>query len=788
VTLPAPVLGLGHLRRNGSGARVRRAPLLLALAVAGILAALAFTRVQIRTDMAAFLPAGQTPAARFMLQELQSGSVASLILIGIENAPAADLARISTKLAAGLDQSGQFALVSNGAHALDGADEQALFDRRLLLSPATTPQAFTPDALKADLARLLQALQSSAAPLAVQFGLPDPIGAFPAMGPAWIGASKLRRVGGVWFAPERDRALLLVQTRAGGMDIGAQDHAQAAIQAAFAAADPGPARLLASGPAVFAQAAAQAIRADVRELSIVSALLVMGLLLWRFRSPWVIVAIAVPITISIAAAALAVQLVFGFVHGIALGFGMTMLGVTVDYPVLLIGHRKLGESAAGTLRRIGQAFRLAVLSASLGLTGMVFCGFPGVAQLGLFAVVGVVSAAVATRFVLPRLIVAADLAPVPSGDPAGLLRVERLRRFRWWGVLPVLAAGLWLLVVGGPRWEGDTANLSPVPQAARDLDASMRQEIGAPEFGEVLVVRALTAEAVLERQEALFPAIDRLQHEGGITGFEAAARLLPSAATQTARQAALPDAATLRARLDAARSGTPFRAEAFAPFEASVAAARAASPVQQADLTSPALAARLSPLLFERDGEWFGPIAFTGGDPARIAALAAPGAMFVDTHAETNRLVNAYTARAGRWLAYGGAAALVALLLGLRQPLIVGRIVVAIASSTLVTVALLTLAGVRLSLLHLVALQFTIGVGLDYALFYARRQLDEEERARTLRTLVTCNLMTLLTFGLLALCQTPLLRAIGVTVAIGAVSAMVFSFLFVGLRPDTDAT
>ena len=70
---------------------------------------------------------------------------------------------------------------------------------------------------------------------------------------------------------------------------------------------------------------------------------------------------------------------------------------------------------------------------------------------------------------------------------------------------------------------------------------------------------------------------------------------------------------------------------------------------------------------------------------------------------------------------------------------------------------MLTAFGVRLSMLHLVALQFTAGVGLDYALFYARRQLDEEERARTLRTLVTCNAMTLLTFGLLAFCRTPVL-------------------------------
>ncbi len=92
-----------------------------------------------------------------------------------------------------------------------------------------------------------------------------------------------------------------------------------------------------------------------------------------------------------------------------------------------------------------------------------------------------------------------------------------------------------------------------------------------------------------------------------------------------------------------------------------------------------------------------------------------------------------------------------------------------------------TAGGRGLSLLHLVALQLVAGVGLDYALFFARPRLDAEERARTVRTLVTCNGMTLLTFGLLAACQTPLLRDIGVTVAVGAVLAMAFAFLLAGL-------
>ena len=122
---------------------------------------------------------------------------------------------------------------------------------------------------------------------------------------------------------------------------------------------------------------------------------------------------------------------------------------------------------------------------------------------------------------------------------------------------------------------------------------------------------------------------------------------------------------------------------------------------------------------------------------------------------------------------------LVVLGAGLRDVRVV-QVVGAIGSALVVTVAVLAVAGVALSPIHLVALQLVAGIGLDYALFFARRQLDLEERARTVRTLVTCNAMTLLTFGLLWTCRTPLLRDIGMTVALGALLAMGFAFLFAG--------
>ena len=768
--------------------RAKTWPVLIALGAAIALLLLVLSAITVRTDMVEFLPAGETPAARLVMAEARAGTAAGLILVGLENAPPAELARISRAMAGQLRGTGLFTLAAGGPDAFGADDVAGLFARRYLLSPATTADAFSETALRAGMEGVLRQLRGSAAPVAAQFGLADPVGAFPALLRSWGGARQIRTVEGAWFAGDRDRAILLARTRAGGMDVPAQEVAAAAIQAAFDAASPGPARLLVSGPAVFARDAARAIKADVERIAVLSTVLVAGLLWWRFRKPLVIAAIAFPVVAGVAAAALAVQAVFGTVHGVALGFGATMLGVCVDYPVLLIGHRKSSEAVAATRARIRRAFALAVLTAVLGLGAMVFSGFPGLAQLGVFAAVGLLAAAGVTWFALPRLVVLANLAPVAAGDPAWLARVEGWRRWRLLGALPIAAACGWLLTAGVP-WESDLANLSPVPAGSRALDAELRAALGAPDAGQLLLVQGPDAETVLQRQERLMPVLDRLQAAGVLGSTELAARLLPSAARQQERMGALPDAATLAARVDTAQAGLPFRPGAFAPFLEAVEQARTGAPVRQADLAGTPVAVRLDSLLFARGTVWHGPVVLGGvTDPAQVAAALAgqEGATYVDVRTELGGILAGYTKRAWAWLGWSAAAVLLVLAMGLRDPWRVARVAGSVAAAGLVTMAVLSGAEVRVSLIHLVALQLVAGVGLDYALFFARRQLDAEERARTLRTLVTCCAMTLLTFGLLAACQTPFLRDIGITVALGAGLAMVFAFLFCGAAPGEE--
>src|SRR5690606_4369881 len=154
----------------------------------------------------------------------------------------------------------------------------------------------------------------------------------------------------------------------------------------------------------------------------------------------------------------------------------------------------------------------------------------------------------------------------------------------------------------GTFWQDDLARLAPVPEEAMRSDTQLRGELGAPDVRYVVALEAPDAEGALRRAEGLRPVLDALVARGAITGYDSVARYLPSAARQRARQAALPVEATLRAALAEALADSPFRADAFEPFVADVAAARSAPPLRPADLAGTPLAAAVGGLLLEREG------------------------------------------------------------------------------------------------------------------------------------------------------------------------------------------
>ena len=531
------------------------------------------------------------------------------------------------------------------------------------------------------------------------------------------------------------------------------------------------------------------IERDVERLALASLAIVTTVLLLAYRSPLALGLGLVPVISGALAGIAAVALGFGAVHGITLGFGTTLIGEAVDYSIYLFVQSERSPEAGDTawIRKFWPTIRLGLLTSIAGFSALLFSGLPGLAQLGLYSITGLIVAAAVTRFVLPALLPRNfSIRHVAVLGERLLAITTLLTRVRW--LVPILAVGAMAVLVAGRAdlWDRELSSLNPISARDRSLDAQMRASLGASDARHMIAVHGASAEAALQAAERVGACLEPLVAAGRLGGFESPAAFLPSEATQRARLASLPEAGELRARLAEALAGSPLRADRLGPFLADVERARSAAPLSREQVSGTALAAALDGLLFaDAAGRWTALIGLRAPDGAAIDAAAVVAAIgpaaggeatFIDLKSEIDRLYARYFDRALAMSAAGLAAIVALLLLALRNPARVLRVLAPLAAGVLCVAAWHALAGTRLSLLHLVGLLLVVAIGSNYALFFDRiATYPDGSAARTLASLTLANVTTVASFGVLALSDIPVLDAIGSTVALGAFITLLFA-------------
>src|SRR6516164_4231837 len=758
-------------------------------ALAALIAAIIAIRARYTADLSAFLPRRASATQSLLVEQLREGPAAHLIIAAIAGADAETRAAVSQRMALRLRTDPAFLAIDNGNEAQLERDRQLLFEHRYLLSPRVSPQRFTAGGLHAAIGAALDVLASSAGPLVKPLFLRDPTLETLAIIESLDASHARRTAAGVWSSPDGTRALILAHTRASGADIDGQQAACAALESSFAAASAAlaPARTLTlsmSGPPVFAVTSRATIKSQVWRLSGISTACIAVLLLAVYRSLPVLALTLVPVASGALAGVAAVALGFPAVHGLTLGFGVTLIGESVDYAIYLFIQRASDPRAA-----LWPTIRLGVLTSICGFAALLPSAFTGLAQLGLYSIAGLTAAALVTRFVLPawlqRMPPVRDLTGV--GTFVGRL-VARLYPARATLLVLALLAGTLLYLHRGALWSRELAALSPIRASDMQLDEQLRAEAGAPDVRYVVVAPAADRESALAAADALSARLSPLIDAGVIGGFESAARFLPPLATQEARRVSLPPAPVLRSRLEEALRGLPLTATRLEPFVQDIERARTAPLLGPADLATISLGRAVGALLVRSPSGWSallpvsargsGDLPSTAVEAIRSAVAGTPmRAELLDLKGEADRLYSGYLRDAVR-LALGGLVAIVLLLsFALRSPARVIRVAAPLMLSVLTVAAVLVSLGHSLTILHIVGMLLIVAVGSNYALFFDRTATHSQAGSMplVLASLLTANLATVIAFGVLACSSVPVLADLGTTVAPGTLLALLFA-------------
>ncbi len=758
-------------------------PWLLWLLSIALGSAFAITSISIQTELPLLLPSSGSFTQQLFVDQLQSGPTSRILLLGIRGAEPSTLARASKKLAEAMRNHGKFLHVYNGEQTQPSLNQNLLYEYRYLLSPTVSADQFTTQSLRQSLQHRLQDM-ANPLPSFFKKRIPeDPTGAFQGLLNKWKATNTIKMTDGVWFSVDRPVALLVAETAIGGFDLDAQEAIQTFLTTTMediqtTVSPSSSLTLIRSGPSVFAVQSREGIKQDATWLSTVGAGFVIALLLVTYRSLTILCLSLVPLVTGLLVAGITVFCTFGFIHGMTLAFGATLIGVAIDYPLHACAHLKAGRSAKQTVMGVWPTIRLGATTTAIGYGAMLFSSFPGLSQLGLFAIVGLLTAAASTRWLLPALAPSKITKPIawaawlPLQDVSSKLFI----------IVPItmMLSFSYLMLSEKPFWEMDIANLSPVPQNLRDRDAWLRKDLGAPAVRDMIVVVAPNEQQVLEQSEGLKATLEQLVDRGHMAGYEMAADYLPSIRLQKSRQQALPDRETLQKHLTEAQHNLPFRPGLFNPFVQSIASAKNLVPLGNQTIQGTPLDTKIGTLLYPLHDQWVGTILIRDVQNRHaiqdaIRAESLPTVHFLDLKFESNHMVTTYRQEVLTYLAIGIACLMVILGIGLQSFAKVATVLFPIAASIMLDLSVLHALGERLSLFHLAALLLVFGIGLDYTLFFQRSHKTAAERQQTISAIIVCSLTTISVFGLLASSQTPVLRGIGLTAFFGSLSCFLFA-------------
>jgi len=560
---------------------------------------------------------------------------------------------------------------------------------------------------------------------------------------------------------------LFVEVQGSGLDTVSQEIYQRALAVAFDEVNQthgGHYRMESTGVPVFATAIKQQVSSDIRRISTLSSITIGMLFLFVFRSLLGLFSAALLLATTVCCAILTTQLVFGYVHGLTLAIGITLIGVCVDYFIHGMVHMGAPSSDTRTaaIRRIWPSLLLGGATTFIGYTALSMSGFPGLQQIAVFAASGILVALLMTRYLLPVLMDQWELNLQPRWRAEKLLNAlsrPRLLRYTVVAAMACFAIGL-----GSLQWSSDIAELAPSIQTLKDADRELRAKQASMEPGRFVLVEAEGMEQALVTTERAQSALSELVSSGELTLSSAVFPLLASAALQNENQRywnqALGEGLQVRWRQALERAG--LASELFPPLRS--AASEVLKPGDLSELPIWPLLSRQFTSTPDREliAIWLGQ-----HDPAAVGKTIArvEGARYFSQKDSIGELARDYRETALVML-LGGALTISVMLVWRFRSLKRGlKVLIPATLALLVVLGGWGLVQPELTFMHLIGLLLTTAVCVDYGIFFLANQA--RNRVLTYQAILVSGLTTSVSFACLGAAANPALHALAWTVAPG---------------------
>ena len=759
-----------------------------ALAGAGVWGVM---RLEVETDITHFLPAADDPRVAEVARQIAGSELNRTITLSLEAGDEALAARAARAMGERLALRDGVAWVRSGPDPeLERAFYELYFPRRfgfVAEQPDELRAAFSDEGLRERARALKRQLSAPTGAFVREIATQDPWLLFPGhlsrMQEAMAGALRVHE--GAFVSEDGRYGIVLLASDASPFDTASQARLQRAIAEDFAAVNAelgGGLALEQAGVHRIALRSEGDIREDVTRVSIAGTAGVLLFLILTFGSFRFVFLGHVPIAAGVACAAFASALVFERVHGLTLAFGATLVGVAIDYVAHYLNHHVLAPApggADGTMRRIWPGLLIGGLTTVAGVAALGWTGYPAIREMALFTSVGVLGALLATRFLVPPWLPDAKKPTrLHLAASRGIARALDGLRARRWLLYALPAVAIATTIAGLSRLDvlDDPRALAAIPEDLIAEDERVRQRVARVDAGRFAIAFGADADEALAVNDRVYRALEEARAAGELGRQRSLHPILWSPALQQENLDAVTAARDLARRTDRAYAAEGFVEGAFEPFAEELE--ELPPPLRLDDLEDSAIGALVDPFVLPTD-EGVAVLTFVHDvrDAAALEArlAAVDDALFWDQQAYIAGAYRDFRERTFELVAVGLLFVILVVAIRYRSA---RKTIAAVAPAVLAGAAslgIVSLAGVPLTLVHVVTLLLVLSMGVDYGVFMAESDAHEEGPVPTVVSLVVACGSTVLSFGALAFSDHPAMQAIGATTAIGVALSLVLA-------------
>ncbi|MDP2877076.1 MAG: MMPL family transporter, partial [Holophaga sp.] len=508
--------------------------------------------------------------------------------------------------------------------------------------------------------------------------------------------------------------------------------------------------ILKTGTVFYASDARESAETEVNLISTSSMLCICLLFFAVFRSLRHLLLGMLGVVAGFVAATAVCLLIYGKLYLLTIVCGSSVMGVSVDYTVHYFAtHLGAGESwdPFAALKKILPGLWIGLLTTLLGYAALLVAPFPGLRQIAVFSIVGLIASFLTVLFLLPELL------PRPMPPQPRFMRAQR-----WildWGIklsqmrgaqVALIALTLLLgLSLFKLRVDDAVQGLILPSRTLRAQESRISELTGLSNSGIFLLVEGADEAQVLAREEALLERLAKTPKTAEQEGFQAISTFVPSPARQEAN---LRRHRELAPQLPKALEASGFK-PAIGKTLIEGLKASANQPLTVGAWLQTDFATPFRMLWLGATPKGAASVVFPMGAPdsrtLEQAVQGLPGVSLVDKARSVSGLLGQYR-QIAIW-ALIGAIALVWILLAYAYGLRVGTVILLPSlGGILLALAGLALAGIPVTLFSTLALILVLGYGVDYPIFM--REGGQEDPTYFVGVQVA-SLCTLISFGLL---------------------------------------